>query len=93
MVLWSMVDYGTMCSEDQLIMPAQSIPVVHSESEDISQSAPCPNPAMDAREPLQGELYLPAPEQFHPEEMAFDNSFDIRSLDYLLDLAPGGGHV
>lgn len=87
LALWSMVDYGTMCSEDQLIMPAQSVSATNSESEEVPRSTSSATLAIDARGQQPGDLYLPT------YEMAFDNAFDIPSLDYLLDLAPGGSQV
>ncbi|POS78362.1 hypothetical protein DHEL01_v203243 [Diaporthe helianthi] len=70
LALWSMVDYGTMCSEDQLIMPAQSVSATNSESEEVPRSTSSATLAIDARGQQPGDFPLLT----HITEMGNHNS-------------------
>lgn len=91
LTLWSMVDYGTMCSEDQLVLPARSDPAAPGGGEE-TRSTPCASLAIDVGGAAPHDMYMPSSDHFHPDEIAFD-SFDVPSLDYLLELPSGGGQV
>ena len=91
LTLWSMVDYGTMCSDDQLIMPARSESALPAEREE-TRNTPSASLAVDIGGEAPNDMYMPSSDQFHPDEMIFDG-LDVRSLDYLLDLPPGGEQV
>lgn len=91
LTLWSMVDYGTMCAEEQLVMPAQSAPAAPAEGEEM-RSTPRASLAMEVEGTAPYEMDITSSDQFHPVEMVFDD-FDVSSLDYLLDIPLGGGQL
>lgn len=89
--LWSMVDYGTMCSEGTLIMPSRPEPVAPAEGE-VAQDTPYQSLAMSMGGTAPDDIYMPSSDQIHPDQMVFEN-FDVHSLDYLLDLPSGSGQA
>lgn len=91
LTLWSMVDYGTMCSEDQLVLPARSDLAAPTEGEEARRT-PRASLAIDVGGAAPHDMYMTSSDQFHPDEMAFDH-FDVPSLDYLLDLPSGDSQV
>lgn len=89
--LWSMVDYGTMCSEGTLVMPSRPDAVARAEGE-VAQETPFEGLAMDIGGTAPDDIYMPSSDQIHPDQLVLEN-FDIHSLDYLLDLPSGSGQA
>lgn len=89
--LWSMVDYGTMCSEGTLVLPSRPDPAAPDDGI-VPQDSPSGSIVMCAGGTAADDIYMPSSDQIHPDQIVFDN-FDIHSLDYLLDLPSGSGQA